>query len=61
MTAEFTLSYLVSEFGPTAVVLLYLFLRDRKMENAILKLAEETEGVKSQRVRDELRVSLRGD
>jgi len=61
MIAGEAAAYLVSEFGPVAVIILYLYLRDRKMERAILKLAEETPGVDRDRVRDTLEVNIGGD
>jgi len=61
MIAGESLGYLLSEWGPMAILLVYLYLRDRKMEEAILKLAEETHGVDKDRVRDSLNVQIGGD
>lgn len=49
---------LVSELGPTAVVLIYLYIRDRRMERAIIKLADETDGVDRSNVRKQLEINL---
>jgi len=49
---------LISDIGPMAVVLAYLYLRDRRMERAIIKLAEETDGVDRQVVREQLEINL---
>ncbi|TKX79273.1 hypothetical protein EXE53_16730 [Halorubrum sp. SD626R] len=61
MIAGLTAEFIVGEFGPIALLLIYLYLRDRKMENAILTLAEQTQGVDPKRVREQLEVGLRGD
>jgi len=49
---------LLSDLGPMAVVLGYLYLRDRRMERAILQLADETEGVDRSNVREQLEVNI---
>ena len=60
MNAEI-ISLILSDFGPMAVVLGYLYLRDRRMERAILQLAEETSGVDREKVRDQLEINLADD
>lgn len=52
---------LLSDIGPMAVVLGYLYLRDRRMERAIIQLAEETEGVDRSKVRKQLEINLGDD
>ena len=52
---------LISDIGPMAVVLAYLYLRDRRMERAIIKLAEETDGVDRSSVREQLEINLGDD
>lgn len=52
---------LISDIGPMAVVLVYLYLRDRRMERAIIKLAEETDGVDRSSVREQLEINLGDD
>jgi len=52
---------LISDIGPMAVVLAYLYLRDRRMEKAILQLAEETDGVDRSSVREQLEINLGDD
>ena len=52
---------LISELGPMAIVLGYLYLRDRRMERAILQLADETDGVDRSNVREQLEINLGGD
>jgi len=52
---------LISDIGPMAVVLAYLYLRDRRMERAILQLAEETDGVDRSSVREQLEINLGDD
>jgi len=52
---------LISDIGPMAVVLAYLYVRDRRMEKAILQLAEETDGVDRSSVREQLEINLGDD
>lgn len=52
---------LLSDLGPMAVVLGYLYLRDRRMERAILQLADETSGVDRSKVREQLEINLGDD
>ena len=52
---------LLSDIGPMAVVLGYLYLRDRRMERAILQLADETKGVDREAVREQLEIKISGD
>jgi hypothetical protein len=47
------------DFLDSAAILVYLVIRDRLIRNALLTLAEETDGVDRDHVADKLRV--RGD
>jgi hypothetical protein len=56
---------IVSDFGPVGLLLVYLYLRDRRMAQAILQLAEEQPDVDEEHIEEQLRVpvpdKLQGD
>jgi hypothetical protein len=59
MNLEALTALIQLDFLDSAAILAYLVIRDRLMRNALLQLAEETEGVDRDHVAEKIRV--RGD
>jgi hypothetical protein len=59
MNLEALTALIQLDFLDSAAILAYLVVRDRLMRNALLTLAEETDGVSREHVAEKIRV--RGD